>query len=103
MEINNVEFDKNLEKIVVGKIIKIERHPNADKLVVCQVEVGEESPIQICTGATNVFEGAVIPVVLVGGKVAGGHDGGPLPEDGIRIKKGKLRGVSGLRSLPHAS
>ncbi|MCI6019674.1 MAG: phenylalanine--tRNA ligase subunit beta [Clostridiales bacterium] len=87
------EFDKNLEKIVVGKILKIERHPDADKLVVCQVDVGEEAPIQICTGASNVFEGAYVPVVLVGGKVAGGHDGGPLPEDGIRIKKGKLRGV----------
>ena len=87
------EFDKNLEKIVFGKILKIERHPDADKLVVCQVDVGEEAPIQICTGASNVFEGAYVPVVLVGGKVAGGHDGGPLPEDGIRIKKGKLRGV----------
>jgi len=87
------KFDKNLEKIVVGKILKIDRHPDADKLVVCQVDVGEEAPLQICTGAPNVFEGAYVPVVLVGGKVAGGHDGGPLPEDGIRIKKGKLRGV----------
>ena len=85
-------FDKNLEKIVVGKILKVEKHPNADKLVVCQVDVGGEAPVQICTGAPNVFEGAFVPVVLDGGKVAGDHDGGK-PEEGIQIKKGKLRGV----------
>lgn len=85
-------LDKNLEKIVVGKILKIEPHPNADKLIVCQVDVGEKEPIQICTGAHNVFEGAFVPVVLDGGKVAGDHDGGK-PEDGVRIKKGKLRGM----------
>lgn len=85
-------LDKNLEKIVVGQITKIERHPDADKLVVCQVDIGTET-IQIVTGAPNVKEGDKVPVVLDGGKVAGGHDGGPLPEDGIRIKKGKLRGV----------
>lgn len=85
-------FDKNLEKIVVGEITKIERHPDADKLIVCQVNIGAEM-IQIVTGAPNVKEGDKVPVVLDGGKVAGGHDGGPLPEDGIRIKKGKLRGI----------
>ena len=86
-------FDKNLEKIVTGQITKIERHPNADKLVVCQVDLGGGRSTQIVTGAANVFEGAKVPVVLAGGKVAGGHDGGPLPEDGIKIKAGKLRGV----------
>lgn len=86
------KFDKNLDKIVVGQITKIERHPDADKLVVCQVSVGNET-IQIVTGAQNVFEGAKVPVVLDGGRVAGGHSGEPLPEDGIKIKKGKLRGV----------
>ncbi len=85
-------LDKNLEKIVVGQITKIERHPDADKLIICQVDIGKES-IQIVTGAPNVKEGDKVPVVLDGGKVAGGHDGGPLPEDGIRIKSGKLRGV----------
>ncbi len=89
---NAVYLDKNLEKIVVGKIVKIEKHPDADKLVVCQVDVGEEIT-QIVTGAPNVFEGALVPVVLDGGRVAGGHDGSPNPENGIRIKKGKLRGV----------
>lgn len=85
-------LDKNLEKIVVGQIQKIEKHPDADKLIVCQVDVGDEV-IQIVTGAPNVKEGDKVPVVLDGGKVAGGHDGGPLPEDGIKIKAGKLRGV----------
>ncbi len=77
------EFGTKFSKIVVGKILKIEKHPNADKLVVCIVDVGEEEPLQIVTGAPNVFEGAVIPVILHGGK---------LP-DGTTIKKGKLRGV----------
>lgn len=85
-------LDKNLEKIVVGQIDKIEKHPDADKLIVCQVNIGTES-VQIVTGAPNVKEGDKVPVVLDGGKVAGGHDGGPMPEDGIVIKAGKLRGV----------
>lgn len=85
-------LDKNLEKIVVGRIEKIEKHPDADKLIVCQVNIGNEV-IQIVTGAPNVKEGDRVPVVLDGGKVAGGHDGGPLPENGIAIKAGKLRGV----------
>ncbi|MCI8269433.1 MAG: phenylalanine--tRNA ligase subunit beta [Lachnospiraceae bacterium] len=85
-------LDKNLEKIVVGQITKIERHPDADKLIICQVDIGTGT-IQIVTGAPNVKEGDKVPVVLDGGKVAGGHDGGPLPEAGIRIKAGKLRGI----------
>lgn len=85
-------LDKNLEKIVVGRIDRIERHPDADKLIICQVNIGAET-IQIVTGAPNVKEGDKVPVVLDGGKVAGGHDGGPLPENGVAIKKGKLRGI----------
>ena len=84
--------DRNLEKIVVGQISSIEGHPDADKLIVCQVNIGTDT-IQIVTGAHNVKVGDKVPVVLDGGKVAGGHDGGPLPEEGIRIKAGKLRGV----------
>ena len=89
------ELDKNLDKIVVGQIVSVERHPDADKLVVCQVNVGNET-VQIVTGAPNIepgTSGQKVPVVLDGGRVAGGHDGSPLPEDGIKIKKGKLRGV----------
>lgn len=85
-------LDKNLEKIVIGQIEKIEKHPDADKLIICQVNIGSEV-IQIVTGAPNVKVGDKVPVVLDGGKVAGGHDGGPLPEDGIKIKAGKLRGI----------
>ena len=80
---------------VVGQIVSVERHPDADKLVVCQVNVGNET-VQIVTGAPNIepgTSGQKVPVVLDGGRVAGGHDGSPLPEDGIKIKKGKLRGV----------
>ena len=85
-------LDKNLEKIVVGQILSIEQHPDADKLIVCQVDIGTET-VQIVTGAPNVKVGDKVPVVLDGGKVAGGHDGGPMPENGIKIKKGKLRGI----------
>lgn len=84
-------MDEDLEKIVIGQVKRIERHPDADKLVICQVDVGTET-IQIVTGAPNVTEGCKVPVVLDGGKVAGGHDGSKT-EGGIRIKKGKLRGV----------
>ena len=84
-------LDKDLEKIVVGQIEKIEKHPDADKLVICQVNIGTET-IQIVTGAPNVEVGQKVPVVLDGGRVAGGHDGSRT-EGGIQIKKGKLRGV----------
>ena len=70
------QLDADLEKIVIGQIDKIEKHPDADKLVVCQVNVGTET-VQIVTGAKNVFEGAKVPVVLDGGRVAGGHEPGP--------------------------
>ena len=86
------KLDADLDKIVIGQIEKIEKHPDADKLIICQVNIGTET-VQIVTGAPNVFEGAVVPVVLAGGRVAGGHDGSTPPEEGIKIKKGKLRGV----------
>ena len=76
------KLDADLEKIVIGQIEKIERHPDADKLIVCQVNIGTET-VQIVTGASNVHEGDKIPVVLDGGSVAGG----------TKIKTGKLRGV----------
>lgn len=86
------ELDVDLDKIVVGQIDKIEKHPDADKLIICQVNVGAET-VQIVTGAPNVKEGDKIPVVLDGGRVAGGHEPGQRVAGGIKIKKGKLRGV----------
>ncbi|WP_273320178.1 phenylalanine--tRNA ligase subunit beta [Vallitalea guaymasensis] len=77
------ELGKEISKVVVGKILKIEKHPDADKLVVTQVNVGEEEPIQIVTGANNISEGDYVPIALVGST---------LPDD-IKIKKGKLRGI----------
>jgi phenylalanyl-tRNA synthetase beta chain len=86
------ESDRDLDKIVIGQIEQIERHPDADKLIVCQVNIGNGQTIQIVTGAPNVKVRDKIPVVLDGGRVAGNHDG-KMTEGGIPIKKGKLRGI----------
>ena len=72
-----------INKVVTGKIIKIEKHPDAEKLSICQVDVNAEEPIQIVTAATNMKEQDVVPVALHGSTLA----------DGTKIKKGKLRGV----------
>ena len=85
------KLDADLDKIVIGQIMKIERHPDADKLIVCQVDIGTET-VQIVTGAPNVKEGDKVPIVLDGGRVAGSHDGKKTP-GGVLIKKGQLRGV----------
>ncbi len=77
-----VEGEK-LNRVVAGKVLSIEAHPDADKLVVCQVDVGESEPIQIVTGAKNLTVNDIVPVAL---------DGSTLT-DGTKIKKGKLRGV----------
>ena len=73
---------KDFCNIVTGKITKIERHPDADKLVVCQVDVGAKT-VQIVTGATNVEEGNFVPVAL----------DGAILHDGLKIKNSTLRGV----------
>lgn len=78
-----VEGEK-LNRVVVGKVLSIEPHPNADKLVVCKVDVGESEPIQIVTGAKNLTVNDIVPVAL---------DGSTLT-DGTKIKKGKLRGIA---------
>lgn len=72
-----------ISNVIVGKILSIEKHPDADKLVVCQVDVGSGEPIQIVTGATNLTVGDVVPVAM---------DNSTLP-GGKKIRKGKLRGV----------
>ena len=74
---------EGISGIVVGKVLSIEKHPDADKLVVCSIDVAGERPLQIVTGASNLTVGDVVPVCL---------DGAVLP-DGKKIKKGKLRGV----------
>ena len=85
------KLDQDLENIIIGQIKEIAPHPDADKLIVCQVDTGS-GVTQIVTGAPNVKVGDKIPVVLDGGRVAGNHDG-KMTEGGILIKKGKLRGV----------
>ena len=72
-----------IQNVVTGKIMKIEKHPQADKLVVCQVDIGKEEPIQIITAATNMKEQDIVPVAL--------HDS--TLHGGVKIKKGKLRGL----------
>ncbi len=72
-----------ISNVVVGKVLKVEKHPDADKLVVCQIDIGRGEPIQIVTGASNVVPGALVPCAL---------DNSTLP-GGVKIKKGKLRGV----------
>ena len=79
-----------LDNIFTVKINDIQPHPDADKLIICQVDVGTGEDVQIVTGAPNVKEGDKVPVVLDGGRVAGGHDG-KMTEGGIKIKKGKLK------------
>lgn len=83
MEVEEIIYqNEHLHDVVVGKILKIEKHPQADKLVVCQVDIGKEIT-QIITAATNVFEGAVVPVSLPGADLV----------NGIKIQKTKMRGV----------
>ncbi len=82
------ELGADIKNVVVGKIVKLEKHPDADKLQICQIDVGTET-LQIVTGADNVFEGALVPVALCGSE---------LP-NGMKIKKGKLRGVESYGML----
>ena len=89
-------LDKNLSKIVVGKVLSIDKHPNADKLVVTKVQIDKEgNAIQIVTGAPNIKVGDLVPTVLDGGRVAGLHAAGEgaAPAEGFEIKAGELRGV----------
>ncbi len=78
--------------VKIGRIEKIEKHPQADKLVVCQVNVGDET-VQVVTGADNIYEGAFVPVALDGAHIVGPLHGQPKTEGGVDIKAGELRGV----------
>lgn len=92
-------FCEEMENVVVGKIEKIEKHPDADKLVVCMLNVGKEESVQIVTGAPNVFEGALVPVALHKSRIPGPLHGQPKQEGGVKITKGKLRGVESFGML----
>lgn len=73
----------DIKNIVVGKILSLEKHPDSDHLWICSVDVGEEEPIQIVTGAQNLKENDIVPVAMHNSYVHGGH----------HITKGKLRGI----------
>lgn len=84
-KVETVDFaGEEVQNVVIGRIEKIEKHPDADKLVVCQLNVGEKDLLQIVTGAKNVSEGDYVPVALNGAILPGG----------VKIKNGKLRGVA---------
>ncbi|MDO5441708.1 MAG: phenylalanine--tRNA ligase subunit beta [Bacillota bacterium] len=85
-------WDKDIDKVVVGKILSIDQHPDADKLVVCQVDCGN-SPVQIVTGANNMKVGDKVAVALDGSTVPGPLHGQPKVPGGVKITAGKLRGV----------
>lgn len=77
-----IDRDKEINGIITGQITKVEKHPNADKLLVCDVDMGDEK-IVIVTGAKNVFEGAIVPVATIGSKLA----------DGTKIGLSEFRGI----------
>lgn len=77
------QLGEGLEGVITGKIVKLDKHPDADKLLICSIDVNKEELLTIVTGADNVFEGAIIPVAVVGSR---------LP-NGMKMKKAKLRGI----------
>ena len=81
---NVIHADQGLEKVVTGKIEKLDKHPDSDHLLVCQMNVGSNELLQIVTGAPNVKQGQIVPVALVGAHLPNGQ----------KISKGKLRGVA---------
>ena len=86
---NVVRADEGLEKVVTGKLMEVEPHPDSDHLQICKVDVGEKEPLTIVTGAPNVKQGQVVPVALVGAHLPNGQ----------KISKGKLRGVPSMGML----
>ena len=99
---------EGITNVVVGKIEKIEKHPDADKLVVCYLNIGDREAggkdeetglLQIVTGADNVFEGAFVPVALNDSHIPGPLHGQPKQEGGVTITSGELRGVTSYGML----
>lgn len=89
------EIGTGISGVKLGRIDKIKKHPNADHLVICEVNTGKEEPVQVVTSAENIFEGAYVPVALDGSHIPGPLHGQPKPEDGegVTIHKGEMRGV----------
>jgi len=84
-EVEEIKFlGKGMERVVVGEIVRIEKHPNADKLKVCKVNIGDGQQLDIITAATNIYEGMIFPLAL---------DGAELP-CGMSIKSGEIRGAA---------
>lgn len=79
---------EDIKSVVVAKVIKMEKHTDSEKLWVCQLDIGRGEPIQIVTAAQNVYEGAIVPVVLAGGTIIDRKN-----KTVVKISKGKLRGV----------
>lgn len=87
---------EGIKGVVTGKILSVEKHPDADHLLICQLDVGREEPVQIVTSASNVKAGQIVPCALSGAHVPAAHDNkapGGLRHGDIKIKAGKLRGV----------
>ncbi len=99
-------YNKDIENVVIGKVLSVEPHPNADKLTVCQIDVGKADPIQICTGAPNILPGMkdfFVPVAVDGAKVPGPLHGKPKQEGGEYIYAGELRGVASMGMMCNCS
>ena len=77
------DLSEGMSKVVVGRILTIEKHPNSDHMLVCSIDIGAEEPVQICTGAWNIHVGDLVPTALHNAMLPGG----------VKITKGKLRGV----------
>ena len=77
------EKGADIQNVLVGRLVKIVPHPDSDHMVICSVDIGKDEPVQIVTGAQNVFEGALVPAAIAPAKLPGG----------VTIKAGKLRGV----------
>ena len=87
------EIGTGMSGVKLGRIDKIEKHPDADKLVVCQLNIGGDDLLQVVTGAANIYVGAYVPVATDGSHIPGPLHGQPKVEGGVTITKGELRGV----------
>lgn len=84
---------EGIENVKIAKVLSIDKHPDADKLVVCQMDLGKLGKLQIVTGASNLYVGAYVPVAVDGSVVPGPLHGQPKQEGGVKISAGELRGV----------